>query len=32
MKIGAIEINNADVVSKSYPNFWYEFQKIIPSQ
>ena len=32
MKIGAIEINNADVVSKSYPNFWYEFQKIIPNQ
>ena len=22
MKIGAIEINNAEVVSKSYPNFW----------
>ncbi len=32
MKIGAIEINNADVVSKSYPNFWEEFQKIIPSR
>ena len=32
MKIGAIEINNADVVSKSYPNFWREFQKITPSQ
>jgi 3-phosphoshikimate 1-carboxyvinyltransferase len=28
MKIGAIEINNADVVSKSYPNFWEEFNKI----
>lgn len=28
MKIGAIEINNADVVSKSYPNFWEEFRKI----
>lgn len=26
MKIGAIEINNADVVSKSYPNFWQEFE------
>jgi len=24
MKIGAIEINNAEVVSKSYPNFWKE--------
>ena len=24
MKIGAIEIDNADVVSKSYPNFWQE--------
>ena len=24
MKIGAIEINNAEVVSKSYPNFWEE--------
>ena len=32
MKIGAIEINNADVVSKSYPNFWEEFQKITPNQ
>ena len=31
MKIGVIEINNADVVSKSYPGFWEEFQKIIPS-
>ena len=28
MKIGVIEINNADVVSKSYPNFWEEFRKI----
>lgn len=28
MKIGAIEINNADVVSKSYPNFWTEFHKL----
>ena len=28
MKIGAIEINNADGVSKSYPNFWEEFRKI----
>ena len=28
MKIGVIEINNADVVSKSYPGFWEEFQKI----
>ncbi|MBR6437798.1 MAG: 3-phosphoshikimate 1-carboxyvinyltransferase [Bacteroidales bacterium] len=32
MKIGAIEINNAEVVSKSYPGFWDEFQKIIPSR
>ena len=31
MKIGVIEINNADVVSKSYPGFWEEFQKINPS-
>ena len=30
MKIGAIEIDNAEVVSKSYPGFWREFQKIIP--
>ena len=29
MKIGAIEINNADVVSKSYPNFWEEFNSIL---
>ena len=28
MKIGAIEIDNADVVSKSYPNFWQEFNKL----
>ena len=31
MKIGALEIENADVVSKSYPNFWTEFQKSFPS-
>ena len=31
MKIGAIEINNADVVSKSYPNYWKEVQKITPN-
>ena len=31
MKIGAIEINNADVVSKSYPGFWEEFQKLFPA-
>ena len=29
MKIGAIEINNADVVSKSYPNFWTEFSQLL---
>ncbi len=29
LKIGAIEINNADVVSKSYPNFWEEFIPIL---
>ena len=28
MKIGAIEINNADVVSKSYPNFWEEISPL----
>lgn len=28
IKIGAIEINNADVVSKSYPNFWKEFSQL----
>jgi 3-phosphoshikimate 1-carboxyvinyltransferase len=31
MKIGAIEINNADVVSKSYPNFWKELSQLLPS-
>ena len=31
IKIGAIEINNADVVSKSYPNFWQEFSQLFPS-
>lgn len=31
MKIGAIEINNADVVSKSYPNLWQEFSQLLPS-
>lgn len=29
LKIGAIEINNADVVSKSYPNFWEDFTPIL---
>ena len=29
MKIGAIEINDADVVSKSYPNFWREFFNLL---
>lgn len=29
MKIGAIEINNAEVVSKSYPNFWKEIDSVI---
>lgn len=29
LKIGAVEINNADVVSKSYPNFWEEFTPIL---
>ena len=29
MKIGVIEINNADVVSKSYPKFWTEFFKLL---
>lgn len=32
MKIGALEIQNAEVVSKSYPDFWKEFQKFIPSR
>ncbi|MBO2523133.1 MAG: hypothetical protein CW336_04645 [Bacteroidetes bacterium] len=31
MKIGAIEINNAEVVSKSYPNFWEEINPILKS-
>lgn len=31
IKIGAIVINNADVVSKSYPNFWQEFSQLFPS-
>lgn len=28
MKIGAVEMKNAEAVSKSYPNFWVEFRKI----
>ena len=28
MKIGAVEMKNAEVVSKSYPNFWTEFRKV----
>ena len=32
MKIGAIEINNADVVSKSYPNFWDDVLDAISSR
>lgn len=31
MKIGAVEINNAEVVSKSYPNFWEEITPILTS-
>ncbi|MBQ6084354.1 MAG: 3-phosphoshikimate 1-carboxyvinyltransferase [Bacteroidales bacterium] len=30
-KIGVLEIENADVVSKSYPNFWEEFNSILSS-
>lgn len=29
LKIGAIEITNAEVVSKSYPNFWNDFTPIL---
>ena len=32
MKIGAIEINNAEVVSKSYPGFWEEINPILMSK
>ena len=32
MKIGAIEIDNADVVSKSYPNFWKDIQNVISTE
>lgn len=28
MKIGAVEMENAEAVSKSYPNFWTEFRKV----
>ncbi|MCQ2318946.1 MAG: 3-phosphoshikimate 1-carboxyvinyltransferase [Bacteroidales bacterium] len=28
MKIGAVEIENAETVSKSYPNFWRDFSNI----
>lgn len=28
LKIGAVEIKNAEAVSKSYPNFWTEFRKV----
>ena len=28
MKIGAVEIDNAEAVSKSYPNFWDDLSKI----
>ena len=31
MKIGAIEINNAEVVSKSYPEFWEEINPSLMS-
>ena len=29
MKISVIEINNAEVVSKSYPNYWKELDKLL---
>ena len=32
IKIGTIEINNADVVSKSYPNFWNDIQSVISTE
>ncbi|MDO5342458.1 MAG: 3-phosphoshikimate 1-carboxyvinyltransferase [Bacteroidia bacterium] len=28
LKIGAVEMENAEAVSKSYPNFWVEFRKV----
>lgn len=28
LKLGAVEVEDADVVSKSYPNFWKEMSKI----
>lgn len=28
LKIGAVEMENAEAVSKSYPNFWTEFRKV----
>lgn len=27
LKVGAVQINNPDVVSKSYPNFWNVLRK-----
>jgi 3-phosphoshikimate 1-carboxyvinyltransferase len=27
LKFGEIQINNAEVVSKSYPNFWKDLEK-----
>lgn len=32
MKIGAIEINNAEVVSKSYPYFWEEMKNVVSTE
>ena len=28
LKVGAVEVENAEAVSKSYPNFWTEFRKV----
>ena len=32
IRLGSIVINEPDVVTKSYPSFWQEFQKVLPCQ
>ena len=32
IKYGSIIINEPDVVSKSYPSYWQEFQKVLPCE
>ena len=32
IKFGTLVVSEPDVVSKSYPSFWQEFQKVLPCE